>query len=278
MGGAQHNVIGNISAGAVTFGDHSPATAHGPAAAPPRGHSTVLLIVAADVERRAAVAAITTLTGTPPRPGRSRNQTWFTLGRVSATEVVIAQVGQGTETPDSAIGVMELVDAVRPDAVILLGICYGLRDEGRRPQRLGDVIVASQLILVAHRKVADTVILRGGAVHPSPVVLDRCRAALTGWDDDIPVHLGPMVSESVLVDSAGYRERLKELCPEAVGGEMEGASVYAAAIRNDVKWGVVKAICDWGHGKNDDHQEVAAANAAAFTAHLIGTGGLDPVP
>ncbi len=53
---------------------------------------------------------------------------------------------------------------------------------------------------------------------------------------------------------------------------MEGAGVYAAAVRDRTEWIVVKGICDWGREKTYDFQELAAGNAAEFVLGLIERG------
>jgi nucleoside phosphorylase len=42
--------------------------------------------------------------------------------------------------------------------VAVIGICYGLEEDGNPPQRLGDVAVANQVLLIAHK----IVVLRRG--------------------------------------------------------------------------------------------------------------------
>jgi len=84
--------------------------------------------------------------------------------------------------------------------------------------------------------------------------------------------------DSVLVDSRSLRDELSAQHPQAIGGEMEGAGVYAAAADAKVDWIVVKAIADWGFDKSDDHQEAAARNAAAFVIHAVRERALDDVP
>lgn len=285
-GQGSHNFINNLNAGAVSFdggsatGEFHQPTAASPAGAP-RGKSgsKALLIVAAEVERNAVLAAVRTVNRVPFQRTFNAHHTIYELGRLSRVDVVLAHVAQGVVTPDSAgPAAASLLEAVRPDFVLLVGICYGLKDDDtKRPQRLGDVLVASELRLIAHKKVADDQIHRGGSVHPSAMLLDRFRTATVDWPIQAAVHIGPMVSESVLVDSPEYRAAVKLAHPEAIGGEMEGAAVYAAAVRSQTQWGLVKAICDWGLGKTDDYQKLAADNAASLVTHMIGIGGLDPV-
>lgn len=288
-GAGQHHFVENLNAGAIAIGENS--TAFGqlheypPSPADERDphHATAkaLLVVAAEVERDAILAAVKQANHQSFRRAFSTNHTIYHTGRISRTEVTVAHVAQGTVTPDSAgPGIPELLDAVRPDFVILVGICYGLKEnDPRRPQRLGDVLIASELRLIAHRKVARVREDRGRAVHASATLLDRLRTAGVDWPRRTvtSVHIGQMVSESGLVDSAWYRGQIINAYPEAIGGETDGAAVYAAAVRSQTRWGVVKAICDWGYDKSDEFQQLAAANAASLVTHMIGIGGLDPV-
>jgi nucleoside phosphorylase len=68
------------------------------------------------------------------------------------------------------------------------------------------------------------------------------------------------------VDNLDYREHLKNLHAEAIGGEMEGIGLYVSAYRQKVDWILVKGICDWGHEKNrgdkNINQRIAAKSAA----------------
>ena len=65
--------------------------------------------------------------------------------------------------------------------------------------------------------------------------------------------------------------------PEAIGGEREGAGLYAVSYKGKVDWILVKAICDWGDGtKQKHHQGFAAAAAVDLLAHVLNqVGALD---
>ena len=80
---------------------------------------------------------------------------------------------------------------------------------------------------------------------------------------------GLLLSGEKLVNDPDFLDELLDLEPEAIGGEMEAAGVYSAAQHELTHWIVVKAICDWGMGKGDAHQEVAARNAADFVFHAL---------
>src|SRR5205085_1621293 len=83
-------------------------------------------------------------------------------------------------------------------------------------------------------------------------------------------HFGPVLSGEKLVDNASFKDELFRSHPAAIGGEMEGAGVYAASARKKVEAIVVKAICDWGDGlKHGRHQPLAAAVAASFVHAVL---------
>jgi nucleoside phosphorylase len=214
-----------------------------------------LIIVVTTEERDAVIAA----TGREPATDFLDRQVVYRLGAVSRTELTLAQVEQGNVGPNSAgIATVSLIKRLEPDSLILAGICYGLQPEW---QRLGDVLVCSQLRAIDHRRETDAgSINRGDSVTPSTRLLSRFRAVARNRR----VHFGPILSGSVLVDSERLRDELLARHPEALGGEMEGAGVYAAAAETKVDWIVVKAISDWGFGRAGADRELAARNAAEF--------------
>jgi nucleoside phosphorylase len=75
------------------------------------------------------------------------------------------------------------------------------------------------------------------------------------------------------VDNVDYRDDLRALEPEAIGGEMEGAGLYVACHEAKTDWILIKAICDWadgnkGHDK-EARQALAAKNAAGFAMFVL---------
>ncbi|TMR21316.1 hypothetical protein ETD86_15535 [Nonomuraea turkmeniaca] len=108
-------------------------------------------------------------------------------------------------------------------------------------------------------------------------LLDRCQSARLARDGP-KVHSGVMLSRSLLRNLPTARQKLIDANPDAIGGEMEGIGVYAAAAKEKVDWIVVKSICDWGMSKNDDWHEIAARNAAEFVRDVLLNGGLDQSP
>ncbi|WP_200308659.1 5'-methylthioadenosine/S-adenosylhomocysteine nucleosidase family protein [Streptomyces adelaidensis] len=240
---------------------------------------TKLLIVVATTEERDAVfRSVAAVNGTGPERRRLGDHTVFALGRISEADLYVVQSEQASGGPSgSALVVSSVLDQLAPDFLVAVGICCGTRP-GR--QELGHILVSAQLRMMDHRRVGDAggeplVTLRGDKVSASPVLLDRLRAAEIDWTG-AKVHFGLMLSSSVLIDFAPLRDRMMEEERDALGAEMEGGGIHAAATRRHVPWIVVKAISDWGAGKTDEAHVPAARNAADFVVHMVSDGALDP--
>ena len=198
----------------------------------------------------------------------------YRLGVIGGAEVLLAQTGPGVTSPISAAySVPALIDEWQPRYVILLGICFGLREE---EQRLGDLIVARQLRVINVRVGETEIRDRGDAVTASHRLVERF--AVAEPPAGVRVWQGTLLSWDVLVDSARMRAALKARYRDALGGEMEAAGVYAACVRAGVEWIVVKGICDWGQAKTSEAQGAAAANAATFVLDLIDAGAFAHQP
>ena len=97
------------------------------------------------------------------------------------------------------------------------------------------------------------------------------------WEN-AKIRFGLIISGAKLVDNVDYRDELKSLAPELIGGEMEACGVHVACEGTGVGWVVVKSICDWADGKKgrgkSKKQTLAAKNAAEFVMQTICAGGL----
>lgn len=247
----------------------------------PAARSTVLLLVVNETERDAAIAAVCQQSGcTEPRTEQVDLHTVFRLGALGSNDIVLAHSEQGTVSSHGMTTTAgALLNHLSPDAVILTGVCYGLKsrkyDGG--DQELGDLIVSTQLRAVDHRKV--TVldgerheINRGPRPEPAIPLLSRARAATHGWTGP-PVRFGAVLSLNTLLNDPEERGRLQRQDEEAIGGEMELAGLYAAAARTKTDWLLVKGISDWGRDKESAPQALAARNAADFVVRLLQLGG-----
>ncbi len=203
--------------------------------------------------------------------------TYYKLGIHGGAEILMAQSEMGSATPGGALlTVRQAIQDLRPIAVIMCGIAFGLRP-GK--QELGDILVSKQLLSYEPQKLAEKRgrFARGDRVTASELLLSRCRVLDNFWQG-ANTHIGMIMSGEKLVNDPKFRDSLLEIEPEAIGGEMEGAGLYAAARDANTNWILIKAICDWADGnKKEDAQPVAAQNAAEFVKRLIETGGWDQV-
>ncbi|GIH24838.1 hypothetical protein Aph01nite_31480 [Acrocarpospora phusangensis] len=243
--------------------------------------STVLLLVVTPVERDAVIRAARELTGTEPIRRHLDHHTALDLGVVRGARVLLARSRPGVLEPGAAtLTAQSLIDQLNPDYLLLTGTCSGLREDRHR---LGDVLICTQLRAMDHKKVIDyqwgqaAEIPRGDRVSPSVTLLNRCESARL--EPGVPgVHSGLILSGNTHLDSAALRDRMAAAEPDAIGVEMEGAGVYAAAAKGKVDWIVVKAISDWGTGRTEENHALAARNAAEFVADVLAGGGLDRPP
>jgi nucleoside phosphorylase len=210
-------------------------------------------------------------------------KTYFDLGSIGGARTFLVQSEMGAGGPAGALlTVQEGIQVLSPSAVIMVGVAFGTDP---KKQHLGDILVSRQLLGYEPQRVERDAsgqiryIPRGDRPQASVRLLDRLRAGVLDWQG-APVHFGLMLSGEKLVDHPDFREYLRQMEPEAIGGEMEGAGLYAAAQRNKVDWIVVKAICDWADGKKsqnkDQRQQTAARNAVGFIFHVLQQGGLAP--
>jgi nucleoside phosphorylase len=141
----------------------------------------------------------------------------------------------------------EMIDAWELKAIIMVGIAFG-KDPSK--QEIGNVLVSDRIVpYEPERKGSSSREARGIELSSGPVLLNRFRNVV-GWSFQRPSgHLcgfqtGPILSGEKLVDDSKFKRELFERYPTAIGGEMEGAGIAAAAARKGREWIVAKAICD----------------------------------
>jgi nucleoside phosphorylase len=243
----------------------------------------VLLVTVTAVEARALLDIF------PERRGQIQhidNRTYHDFGIVNDARVFMVQLPQKGSggTGGSRFTVEEGIKALSPSAIIMVGIALGL---DTKKLHVGDILVSEHLLDYDPQRVGSgsddkqVIYQRGYRVEASERLLDRFVAGQhtipQDWPNPPAIHFGLILSGAKLVDNKAYRDQLRAIAPEALGGEMEGAGVHEAAARNKIDWILVKAVSDWGDGskaRNEQkNQKLAASNAARFTVHVIRQGG-----
>jgi nucleoside phosphorylase len=236
-----------------------------------QGHEAeaTVLLTATDLEDRILVEHLSAISHTPPviqsyGPISGSEYDLDALGRI-----LHVRTGAGTAGTHGALAsVATLLARVAPSFVVSIGICFGLK---QKIQNLGDVAVADSIFEYERQRVtgsAETIQPRGDKIPCSSDLVSLARA-LSTRTRTYNVYVGGFSSGDKLIDSASFKAKLLELNPQGIAGDMEAAGVAGACKLNEVPFIVVKGICDWAEGKNDNFQEAAMKNSVSFAFELL---------
>ena len=236
----------------------------------------ILLAVATEIEHDTVLTAAKAEGLPAPQRRFIGDHTYFALGVLGGCELFLVKCEAGAGGVGGALAT--LIDAVRdvqPYSIIMPGIAFGFKED---TQAMCDVLLSKQIMLYDLKRVTEKegevrVTPRGDRASSSPRLYDRFWNGARDWSN-AKVHDGLILSGDTLVDSQSFKEELHKLEPDAIGGEMEAAGVYVAALKGHIDWIIVKAICDWGQNKDKKYQKPAAENAVGLVFHVIKQGGL----
>jgi nucleoside phosphorylase len=234
-------------------------------------HADLVIVTVNPHETKAVAEALQAVSGQPFIPSTIQKRVYHNFGSINGTRVfhVLSEMGSagrgGTQrTVDAAIR------AIKPQAVIVVGIAFGVNEER---QRIGDVLISSQLWLYDLQRAGQEITPRGDKPHASTRLINFFESFNQMSWRGAKAKTGLILTGDKLVDNIDYRNQLLQFETEAIGGEMEGAGVYVSSEENKVDWIVIKAICDWADGKKalnkEERQATAAASAATFLAQAL---------
>jgi nucleoside phosphorylase len=233
----------------------------------------VVLITATDTESEAVLRQMEPL---PRRQavlkGFPEQETYY-LGKFGAYMAAVTKCRMGSlDSGGARLATQHAQRVWGPRAIIMVGIAFG---GDSKKQKIADVLVASQVISYEPQRVGEKqVVNRGPSPPTNPTLLNRFDN-VPGWSFRRPDgskckrEVGPMLSGEKLVDAAAFKAALLDRYPQAIGGDMEGVGLAAAAVRHGVPWILVKAICDWADGKKDKKHQPLAAAAAVSLVHYV---------
>lgn len=176
-------------------------------------------------------------------------QTFELDGAYASWTVHLAQVGMTNVV--AALGTHGLLDELRPDVALLVGIAGSLKDD--IPP--GDVVVATKVYEIHGAKVS----AEGNGARP-----DAVDTSLSLWQTALyadvrsKCHFKPIASGDVVLDakSGDLRRLLNSTYQDAAALEMEGFGFCKAAQRHRTEALVIRGISDRADG------EKGAADAA----------------
>lgn len=156
----------------------------------------------------------------------------------------------------SIVTVKDAISTLNPKITIMIGIAFGVDNKS---QEIGDVLVAEAIVPYDYKKVTpEKTILRSNPVPTSGLLLNRFKN-LRGWEFPLEKRnankiISPVFSGEELINNIDRRKELEQINPQAKGGEMEGAGLYAAA-NGVTEWILVKGICDFADGNKDSNKD-----------------------
>lgn len=237
------------------------------------GRIKLLIVTATEIETRTLIRYLTPIDGQDELLQGTIDDLTYRIGRFGSYNIVHFQCGMGTTGRDaSTLSTYISIQYWRPAAVIMIGIAFG---GVPNKQKLGDVLVSEMISSYESARVGDVTIPRGPTSLAGAVLLDRFRNMID-WEYPIPNSenskkiMGEILSGDKLVDNLEFKAQLFNMFPNAIGGEMEGAGIYAATTRAKIQeWIVVKGICDWGDGEKSKESQPLAADAATSLCYQV---------
>lgn len=230
-------------------------------------HSKILLVVATQLELSIILDKIKEKWPISPMIGKISYFT--TVVGDSCVYIIKSQMGQGG-SGGSILTIEETIQILNPDFVIMSGVAWGSKSE---KQKIGDVLVSTKVWdYDLQRANSDGSLTPRGAITPSSPQLIQMFEVACAYIRSFKIEYGLIASGSVLYDNYELMERLKQTQPEIIGGDMESAGMAAVCSRKQVKWIMVKGICDWGFNKDSHkkkYQTIAASNSSEAILTLL---------
>jgi WD40 repeat protein/nucleoside phosphorylase len=251
-----------------------------------RARLSVTLVLLVTVNKVETNALFDRFLGPGATPEQDKNG-FNILGEHGGCKVVHTLCEMGSSNPGAALPrVIAAINILSPAFVMGVGIGFGCKPG---EQRFADVLVSKQVQCYEPQRINYKVraTLRGDRVSCSPHWLQRMRNVDIARGRDTPhwptLHIGLLLSGEKLIDNAAFRDALvKATGGEAIGGEMEAAGIYAAALESPSRcdWLIVKGISDWADGnksgesfaekaEREQARRLAADNAALVAWALL---------
>lgn len=231
--------------------------------------NSILIVTATDVESYYLHDTLKPLTGEEKIIRIFEGDLTYFLGILGNYNVVHVQSAMGSISRDSSINtVATALGKTKTKIVIMVGIAFGT---DATKQNIGDVLLAESVIPYNSKRVGKDITIQRGIEAPSSKVLfNRFKNIANTWEfilsNNDKAKLIPcrMLSGEDLIDNLEYRDNLIRNFPDAKGGEMEGAGIYAACD-SKAEWIIVKGICDFADGekgKDKNSRQIQAIKAA----------------
>jgi len=191
---------------------------------------------------------------------------------------------QGVTNPAAIPLVGQLVNELRPAAVIMVGIAFGVNEH---KQKIGDVLVSDKILPYDSQKLLEDKVEYKELPKEVGFQLLNAFREYRDWVYYLPsseqslVYIGAILTGSRLINNYKYRTQLINDFADnkPIGGEMEAQGIYSMArLHGIAEWIIVKGICDWGYKKDNPNkekdQETAARAAVDYCFHVFSRTGV----
>jgi len=237
-------------------------------------HPKVMFLTATDIETTILHENLTPLKCGKIGKCLFETHTYYTatLGRY---QIIHAQCRMGNSGPGSSIlTTSKAIADWQPMFIVVVGIAFGI---DATKQAIGDVLVSSRVIPYDVKRISRETIEYRSAQPPSgSLLLDRFEHAVSNTislpnGQQTTKRVGPLLSGEALIDNLEFRDNLRMRFPDAIGGDMEGAGISAAAHEHSIPWIVVKGICDFADGNKSKDKEANQKLASTASVTLCKT-------
>lgn len=211
-----------------------------------------------------------------------RDGTRVERGRLQGTDwyVALAELGEGTRT--AAALTTRLIEWLRPEAVLFVGVAAGLADDIAP----GDVVVGTKVYGIhGGQWASDGFLARPESWPGSNALVQAARSAVRDMPG-VRAHFKPIASGDVVLADAESEiaKHLREHYNDAAAIEMEGSgAAHAAHLGGQLDTLVIRGIRDRADASAS--RERAAAQAASVAMTVLrkhrpraGSAGCEPPP
>lgn len=239
----------------------------------------IMIITANEIEKTSLYAYAYEHNKTPFVQIGVKDGTIYTFFAFSSMVVMHVEINAGSYSHGgSAEVVKKVMKKAKPNIVILLGVAFGCDCS---KTKLTDVLVGRQHFSYDKSSKISNGNLSFKTLHieePDEYMLNRFKTLvpiedkITGdFNKTFQVVFGNMITGEFVVDSIDFREMIFKPFDAfgVIGGEMEAQGAFAE-VRKDKKSHciLIKGICDWGAGKNEQFEDDNPKNKLQTLASL----------
>jgi nucleoside phosphorylase len=179
----------------------------------------------------------------------------------------------------SSIKVYNAISLLNLKAIIMMGIAFGVDS---KKQKVGDILISKELYSYENAKVEQGKINFRGETYNSGNTLwnvfSNYASELNRNSTELKAITGDILSGEKVIDDETFRDILVNIKSTVIGGEMEGAGLFAVSCNRNVECILIKSICDFADGyksqNKEQFQSFAATTSVLFCKYVLSHKGI----